>query len=136
MISFNNSYATIFNPKTTEWGIKKANLGTSSANKDENGNVVSYTQSSWPNVSFYSKAAEKFDTLTDRTRIHITKGMIERIKGLDKDGNEKKDENGYPIYYLNVKVFDFEIVESKNGDGKAKPQPKKSVEEDEDNLPF
>ena len=114
MINFDNAYATVFNPTRNDRGVALAGLGTGRKVVDKNTENVSYVNSSWGNVSFLGDASKKFDSLQNMDRIHITKGRMERVKGLDRDGNEIKDANGRTVYYLNISVFDFEPLGNTN----------------------
>lgn len=132
MINFTNAYATVFNPSVNDRGVAMAGLTTGRKNVNQETNVTTYINSSWGNASFFGKAREKFDSLQNMDRIHITNGRIERVKGLDRDGNDIKDANGRAIYYLNIAIFDFEMA----GEYNKQNTNDSNNTQDEQELPF
>lgn len=134
MINFTNAYATVFNPSVNDRGIAMAGLTTGRKNTNKETNEVTYVNSSWGNASFFNDARKKFDSLKNMDRIHITNGRIERVKGLDRNGDEIKDANGRAVYYLNIAIFDFEMADATNNSNKGRSNANDIAEPDD--LPF
>lgn len=130
MINFENAYVTVFNPNRNDRGIAMAGLSSGRKVVDKTTEAVSYVNSSWGNAVFLGDASKNFDTLQNMDRIIIKKGRIERVKGLDRDGNEIKDANGRAVFYLNLVVFDFEKQGGNNSNTAA------DNSDTEQDLPF
>ena len=134
MINFENVYATVFNPSKNERGIALAGLGTGRKVVNKSTNETTYVNSSWGNASFLGEeVVKKFDTLQNLDRILIKKGRIERVKGLNSQGEEIKDANGRAVYYLNIAIFDFVKASEVNSNN---PSNTADNTDSEQNLPF
>ena len=99
MIYFTNCYAKLWNLDSTG-NYPRARISTSE--KDQQGN---YKNSSWF-ATFLGDAKQKTEMLNGNERIKILKGKVSNIG--------KKMEDGSYRNYLNVAIFDFELVVNRN----------------------
>ena len=98
MILFNNVYATV-------WSVEdKGNFVRGRISTSEKGKDGKYINSKWF-VTFVGKAKEPALTLSTKDRIKITSGKISNTT--TGKGKDKKS-------YVNVVVFDFELVNQEN----------------------
>lgn len=104
----------------------KVKLSSSTKNKQTD----EYETSNWF-ATFVGHAHNKVNQLSEKDKIEITSGGITK-----KYVAEKKQE------YINVTVFDFEIMGTGGAKPKAKPKKEEKsadfvqVDEDEESLPF
>lgn len=136
-ISFKDVYCTLWQTKTTEQGFLKGSISTSRKDKKNDGK---YINSSW-NVTFMGDAAEKIDGLPEQTRLKILSGVI---------NNEAREYEDGKKFFMNVTIFDVEVVENNNSNRSAsnnkpisapkntpKPTENQAGDEiDDDELPF
>jgi hypothetical protein len=126
MFYIKDAYAKLWSIDN-EGKYPKGRITTSDKRTDEN-DKVTYINSNWF-VTFFGDSKKKAMKLNGDEKIKILKGKISNTGTKQDDGSYKN--------YLNVVVFDFELVESNNGETKSKrkEEPEESVEESEE-LPF
>lgn len=112
-------------PFATVWNVegkgKYVQGRISTSEKDQEGN---YINSNWF-ARFVGKCKDNALDLNERDRIKILSGKITNIVG--GEGENKKS-------YLNVVIFDFELL---NPNGASYSKPQENYEEiDEDEIPF
>ena len=116
MFLIKDAFATVWNTED-KGNYVQGRISTSEKDKKEDGK---YINSNWF-CRFVGTAKEKSTTLKERDRIKILSGKITNI--VSGEGDNKKT-------YLNVIIFDFEML---NSAGYTKPV---SPEVEDDDLPF
>ena len=112
-------------PFATVWSVEdKGNYsqGRISTSEKDNREEGKYINSNWF-CRFVGKAKDDAASLKERDRIKILSGKIQNTVG--GEGENKRT-------YLNVIIFDFELL---NSAGYTKPV-NPVVEDDDDDLPF
>ena len=113
-----SKYVKVFDPEDKGKYVE-ANLSTSK--KDKDGNRV---WMNWFGARFVGKAKGKADGLNNKDTIEINSGLIENV--YDK---EKKKT------YINIVVFDFDVMESKPKGDEPDLDEFQAIDDDE-TLPF
>lgn len=123
-----DSYATVFQVNVKEKYVA-CNLSSSRRNKNESTDQYPVYINSYWNARFVGGCLEKAKDLNDKDRIKILSGSISHEKG------SNVGEDGKNIYYYNLTIFDFELL---NGSSKPNKNNDSQVVDMDDvqDLPF
>ncbi len=116
-------------PFATVWAVEdKGNYvqGRISTSEKDNREEVKYINSNWF-ARFVGKAKDKSLELQERDRIKILSGKITNTMG--GEGENRRS-------YLNVIIFDFELLDSPSSNTNAENNNDSSEELPFDDLPF
>lgn len=123
-IQIKDTYATVFDP-TNHDKFVKSNISTS--RKTTIDGDKKYVNSYW-NGTFVGKAKDPASKLVNKDRIKIVSGYISH------EPSSKTGDNGKPIYFYNLTIFEFEKLDSTNAAQSSTGTDNSSVEEGD--LPF